>query len=708
MPLPFQEELERYKSMMDEVKAPKKEEVVAPQAMPSHIQNAIIGTESSGRPDAIGDVGAKAGDSRGLMQIQDTTARGLLKKGLLPQMWNGKKVKKKDLPQLLLDPEFNKQTGAALYEDNRKVLRRSAKRKGIPLSPELEEELLIKAHNQGMTKTLRRDLYGEEPVNPKVQQYLKKIRDRSGYADGGTVEPNMFYTPDEYDQAKEDEYQDQFSLGPVEQFQEPSFEESGISNRPSGLPEAGAANLNDPSRNLLSQYEDAQKKYEEDKLRARENHEANRQNAVMTDLGGSVVNAFTDYGNKRATGKAMESSGMRLDTPEMKLDKSNALQSLKPLDYKQLTDPATSLERKAKILKTLDALRGKQTAKDFTLGEGQIRYNQKGEVIASGPKKAPKATGFTLGQGQERYDASGKLVAKGAPKEAKPVQTKIVKTMVGGQPMTKLINASTGETVQEFVAAPTKPGEVPLSIDPNSQESKDAQAKLKGIGFSIDDKSLKLLTQSDIESNLGGFIRKTTRKIETDREARLTAKQAWQMAEKDEVSDKQLESITAIDDIQNMVDRIVELKKDVKLNKGILGPKAKQLMTQYGAEWLGIEPDAAYVKLQALVEKQLSDYIKSASGLTVSDQEAMRLSRAIPSMSMPDGQFKQVMKEFITTLKEVRNTRFNNIKGYQGKHIPTSMVIEREGLIKKVRAKFPKWDREKSIRYLKSKKRWNR
>ncbi len=164
--------------------------VVQEQRMPSRVQDAIIQTESSGRPGMIGDVGFAAGDSRGLMQIQANTAKGLYNKGLLPKTWNGKKVKKNKLSELLLDPEFNKLAGSALFQDNRKILEKKARQRGVELSPDELDDLTIKSHNQGVGKTIRRDLLGSQPINPKVQEYLKKVRGQlPGYQDGGTVPP---------------------------------------------------------------------------------------------------------------------------------------------------------------------------------------------------------------------------------------------------------------------------------------------------------------------------------------------------------------------------------------------------------------------------------------------------------------------------------------------------------------------------------------
>lgn len=68
------------------------------------------------------------------------------------------------------------------------------------------------------------------------------------------------------------------------------------------------------------------------------------------------------------------------------------------------------------------SLLGAQTAapEQFTLGEGQIRYDAQGNVIARGNERPASTTagGFTLGTGQTRYDAEGKVIARGREPQA--------------------------------------------------------------------------------------------------------------------------------------------------------------------------------------------------------------------------------------------------------------------------------------------------
>lgn len=79
--------------------------------------------------------------------------------------------------------------------------------------------------------------------------------------------------------------------------------------------------------------------------------------------------------------------------------------------------------RMAQMNKALAPVAKKPT--DFTLSEGQKRYDATGKIIASGPEKKTKDDkGFTLGEGQIRYDKDGKEIARGLKKQIKPEKYK--------------------------------------------------------------------------------------------------------------------------------------------------------------------------------------------------------------------------------------------------------------------------------------------
>lgn len=69
---------------------------------------------------------------------------------------------------------------------------------------------------------------------------------------------------------------------------------------------------------------------------------------------------------------------------------------------------------KEQVLKTAKEKEG------FTLGLDQVRYDAKGNIIATGPQRPKGSEAFTLGAGQTRFDAAGNPIASVAP-ESKPV-----------------------------------------------------------------------------------------------------------------------------------------------------------------------------------------------------------------------------------------------------------------------------------------------
>jgi hypothetical protein len=249
---------------------------------------------------------------------------------------------------------------------------------------------------------------------------------------------------------------------------------------------------------------------------------------------------------------------------------------------------------------------------------------------------------------------------------AEPAPTKLPQTQVievGDR--TKLINKQTGETIKDLGQAKKKKGQE-FSDDPMSQESRQFQQRLKDIGFTG---NVENLPANLIAGNWSSFVRKITRPIDIQRESRLKEKQAWQVSEKDEVSDKQLESINSIKGLQNVMTRAEDLRK-----KGIKTGWASQKQHELG-KFTGVQdPDRA--ALTQLVGTNLADYVKSISGAAVSEQEAQRLLRNIPNMEDPANVFDRKLKEFNKTLNNSLKIRYKNMKEFQGKMVPKKEVKE--------------------------------
>jgi len=143
--------------------------------MDEKILDAIIQTESSGNPKAIGDRNIESGPSYGLGQIKRATAERMVERGMLPVEWNGKPVTKENVTEHLLDPEFNKKAMVRLYVDDKTRLRKDLKGQGA-FPEEHLDELTIRSYNQGHGGTRDRDILGKKQPQRDVDDYLRKVK----------------------------------------------------------------------------------------------------------------------------------------------------------------------------------------------------------------------------------------------------------------------------------------------------------------------------------------------------------------------------------------------------------------------------------------------------------------------------------------------------------------------------------------------------
>lgn len=143
-----------------------------------------------------------------------------------------------------------------------------------------------------------------------------------------------------------------------------------------------------------------------------------------------------------------------------------------------------------------------------------------------------------------------------------------------------------------------------------------------------------------------------------------TNKFDWQKDEKDELSDKQVEIITEFDIGSNIIN---EIKNKYKLPnvQDSLGFYASKLSES--KKYIPFaERDPDFVQMQALVGTQLADYVKRISGAAVSEQEAQRLAKNIPSMEDKPQEFMKKLETFEEILNKNRKTTVDSINK-QGK-----------------------------------------
>ena len=132
--------------------------------------------------------------------------------------------------------------------------------------------------------------------------------------------------------------------------------------------------------------------------------------------------------------------------------------------------------------------------------------------------------------------------------------------------------------------------------------------------------------------------------------------------EKDELSDKQTEQINAFDTGQNLITKIRDLFPKAKDDLGFYASKFEE-----GKKFVpGMERDSDFVAMQQMVGTQLADYVKQISGAAVSEEEAQRLAKNIPSVNDKPNEFMRKLDEFEKILQENRKISLDSYKK-QGK-----------------------------------------
>lgn len=112
------------------------------------------------------------------------------------------------------------------------------------------------------------------------------------------------------------------------------------------------------------------------------------------------------------------------------------------------------------------------------------------------------------------------------------------------------------------------------------------------------------------------------------------------------LSDKQTGEIESLDNALYMVDRI-ETEKP-KFNTGPIKSRVQGALATVGIE----DPEFAAFKSRTI--DTLSDYVKSKSGLQVTDAERKALEQVVPNAAMDDDTFNSTLKVFKERLADIR------------------------------------------------------
>lgn len=139
----------------------------------------------------------------------------------------------------------------------------------------------------------------------------------------------------------------------------------------------------------------------------------------------------------------------------------------------------------------------------------------------------------------------------------------------------------------------------------------------------------------------------------------------FQKEEKNELSDKQLESIAGFDKVDKLAE---DLSTRASKFKGSLGPYASK--AQNAKNYVpGLQEDPNFAAFKASVTDQMSGYIKSLSGLTVSDKERSQLMKSVPNIEDKYDVFMSKMKELRSRLKDYKSNELSAAQKYQGKTV---------------------------------------
>jgi len=131
--------------------------------------------------------------------------------------------------------------------------------------------------------------------------------------------------------------------------------------------------------------------------------------------------------------------------------------------------------------------------------------------------------------------------------------------------------------------------------------------------------------------------------------------------EKNELSDKQVETLTQYDFAIDSVDRIRELIPGI--TTGPITSRVNALK-----QYLDTSP-TAYNELRSETIDSLSQYIKSISGAQVSDKEREFLERAFPNINDAPKVFLDKLNQLENRVRQRRFRFVKNVSNFQGKSV---------------------------------------
>jgi hypothetical protein len=153
------------------------------------------------------------------------------------------------------------------------------------------------------------------------------------------------------------------------------------------------------------------------------------------------------------------------------------------------------------------------------------------------------------------------------------------------------------------------------------------------------------------------------RDIEQGRGNRFYDNLGFRKEEKNELSDKQVESMSSFGKVEGLLS---DIRGRIPEFRSKLGPYASEIELKKSLI-PGFQEDPKFAAFRATVSDQLSQYIKSLSGLTVSDKERAALLTAVPTVKDKADVFTSKLNEMEKRLNQYKQIELEDIKKFQGK-----------------------------------------
>lgn len=149
-------------------------------------------------------------------------------------------------------------------------------------------------------------------------------------------------------------------------------------------------------------------------------------------------------------------------------------------------------------------------------------------------------------------------------------------------------------------------------------------------------------------------------------DGRLRDKQNWTERQKDEYSDAQSKDLIGFDKTDELLNTIGAKVASGKYDK-FLGPYASKYENLKTLNPFSEGMDPEFAAFQSDTTDTLSQYIKSLSGLTVSDKERDALMTSMPKVGDKPKEYMAKLKATQARLREMKKIEMKKLAEYQGK-----------------------------------------